>query len=95
LAAKKGERPGGRQKGTPNKVTASLRDAVIHAAATVGEDGNGKNGLEGYLVRIARKDEKTFAGLLGRVIPLHVGGEPDSPLEHRVKILFLHAGNPS
>ncbi len=64
----------GRKKGTPNKVTKALREAVVEAAEKVGEDGKGKNGAVGYLVQLAQKEPKAFASLLGRAMPLQVEG---------------------
>lgn len=55
---------GGRQKGTPNKVTAAVKDAVCIAFNEVG-------GAD-YLVMIAKSDPRTFCALLGKVIPLDV-----------------------
>lgn len=83
LAPKVGEnrpRIGGRQKGTPNKTTAVLKDAILLAAKQVGEDGKGKAGLVGYLRHVAREDVKAFASLLGRVLPLQLSGDPDQPI---------------
>lgn len=65
----------GRQKGTPNKTTALLKDAILKAAEMVGEDGAGKGKLVGYLKTLALTQPKSFAGLLGRVLPLQVTGE--------------------
>lgn len=66
---------GGRTKGTPNKTTATLKEAILQAAVEVGEDNNGTGGLIGYLKRVAKEDVKAFAGLLGKVLPLQVTGE--------------------
>ena len=57
----KGRKTGGRQKGTPNRTTAALKDAILNAFHTVGG--------EAYLVQVARKDPRTFCALLGRVLP--------------------------
>jgi len=62
----------GRKKGVPNKTTTQLKEAILAAAAEHGEDDAGKNGLTGYLRKVAREDVKAFAGLLGRVLPLDV-----------------------
>ncbi|MFG1283367.1 hypothetical protein [Xanthobacter autotrophicus] len=71
----------GRKKGTPNKTTALLKDAIIKAAESVGEDGEGREGLVGYLKRVAKEDVKAFSSLLGKVLPLQVTGDNDGPLQ--------------
>lgn len=75
----------GRQKGTPNKTTAILKDAILLAAEGVGEDGDGKNGLEGYLRVVALTDKKSFCSLLGRVLPMQVTGEDGGALTIEIK----------
>lgn len=74
----------GRVKGTPNKTTALLKDAIIKAAEAVGEDGNGKGALTGYLTRLAKGEPKAFAGLLGKVLPMQITGEGDGPLQVQI-----------
>lgn len=84
-----GIKTGGRQKGTPNKSTATLKDAILLAASDVGEDGNGKDKLRGYLKRVAKEDVKAFSSLLGRVLPMQVTGDPDNPVRHAVEIRIV------
>jgi hypothetical protein len=67
----------GRPKGKPNRVTTLLKDAIIRAAELTGRDKKGKDGLVGYLQRLAIYEPKSFAALLGRVIPLHVVADVD------------------
>ena len=76
LAPEKGQRPGGRKKGVPNKLTTILKDAILLAAEQVGEDGRGKDGLVGYLRKIARTQPKTYAALLGRLLPYQINESP-------------------
>lgn len=71
----------GRVKGTPNKTTALLKDAILKAAEAAGEDGSGKAGLIGYCTFLAKEEPKAFAQLLGKVMPLQVTGVED---EHGV-----------
>jgi hypothetical protein len=75
-----GKKTGGRQKGTPNKTTGALKDAILLAAEQIGEDAKGKDGLTGYLRMIAKSDVKAYAGLLGRVLPLQLTGDPENPV---------------
>ena len=62
---------GGRQKGTLNKTSALLKDAVLEAADTAG----GKEGLVGYLRLQARENPVAFMGLLGKLVPSQIAAE--------------------
>jgi hypothetical protein len=62
--------PLGRQKGTPNKVTRTIREAVERAAA-----GCHPQGLAGWLIERANggvQDRQIFAGLVAKALPLQV-----------------------
>lgn len=73
----------GRKKGTPNKTTATLKEAILKAAEEVGEDNEGQGGLTGYLRKVAKEDVKAFSSLLGKVLPMQVTG--DLSLTHQTK----------
>lgn len=75
----------GRPKGSPNKTTALLKEAIIKAAEEVGEDGQGKGDLTGYLRFLAKGEPKAFAGLLGKVLPMQVTGEDGGALQVIIK----------
>ena len=57
---------GGRQKGTPNKVTADVKNAILEAAHAAGGEG----GMVGYLTRQADENPTAFLTLIGKVLPL-------------------------
>lgn len=78
--SKPGERRGGRAKGTPNKSTKALKDAILLAAEEVG----GEQGLVGYLKILAVQEPSAFASLLGKVLPLQVTGADGGPIAHSV-----------
>lgn len=63
----KGKKTGGRVKGTPNKTTAQLKDAILEAAETANPAG-----LVGYLRDLALNNSTAFAGLLGKILPKDV-----------------------
>jgi hypothetical protein len=68
-----GKRPGsGRKKGVPNKIAADVKQAILEALSALG-------GVE-YLKRVAITDPKTFCALLGKLIPVKVAGDVDSPI---------------
>lgn len=62
----------GRPAGAVNKTTSALKDAILKAAEAVGEDQYGRDGLVGYCTHLAKKEPRSFAVLLGRVLPMQV-----------------------
>jgi hypothetical protein len=62
---------GGRQKGTPNKVTAQLKDAILLAA----ENAGGEQGVVGYLTDIAEQHPTVFIPLLIKILPIQIEEE--------------------
>jgi hypothetical protein len=72
-----GVRSGGRQKGTPNKTTAIVKDCILQAAELAGNDlSSDQSGLVGYLRKQAIANPVAFMSLLGRILPTQIeGGE--------------------
>ncbi len=58
----------------PNKLGSLLKDAILRAAEAVGEDKEGKGGLTGYCMFLAKEEPRAFASLLGRALPTEVSG---------------------
>lgn len=67
----KREKTGGRQKGTPNKLTKTIREALLESFENVG-------GVQ-YLERIARIEPVAYMTLLGKVLPTQITGLEDDP----------------
>ena len=67
-----GERPIGRAKGTPNKITLSVREAVERAFD--------KLGGASYLEHVGRTDPRTFCALLSKLLPTKLANADGSPL---------------
>ena len=67
-----GERRGGRQKGTPNKVDVDIKRMVLRALDGVGG--------EQYLMRQAEENPGSFLTLVGKVLPLQITGDPERPV---------------
>ncbi len=57
----------GRPKGSPNKTTVALKDAIMGAFDA--------SGGQAYLQRVADEDPRTFCTLLGKVLPTEVKAE--------------------
>ena len=81
---------GGRKKGTPNKINALLKDAILKAATDAGGGD-----LSAYLLQQANGNPTAFLALLGKVLPMQVGGEPDNPLEmiHKIERVIVYPGD--
>lgn len=74
-----GKRTGaGRKKGSSNAINKLIKDAVVEAAEIVGQDGEGKDGLVGYLVARASDQPQAFMGMMSRVIPTQIEGGGDN-----------------
>lgn len=85
MAKPKGSpKSGGRQKGTPNKNTAILKDAILTAAQLAG--GGDEDGLVKYLQAQATANPGPFMALLGKVMPLQIAGDAENPLQTFTRI---------
>lgn len=72
----------GRPKGVPNKLNASVKEAIVEAFNRAG-------GVD-YLVQVAKDDPKTFCALVGKVIPLEVSGVNGNPIEIKtIEVTFV------
>lgn len=67
-----GERTIGRARGTQNKLTVSIREAIEHAFDELGGAS--------YLVRVGQSDPRTFCALLGKLLPTKLANADGSPL---------------
>jgi hypothetical protein len=77
-----GKKTGGRSRGTPNKITGDVREMILAALDQAG----GVN----YLLAQSKDNPSAFMTLVGKVLPLNVGGSlgvtvdwplPKPPLE--------------
>ena len=67
-----GERPIGRAKGTPNKITLSVREAIERAFDRLGGAS--------YLEHVGKTDPRTFCALLSKLLPTKLSNADGSPL---------------
>jgi hypothetical protein len=72
----------GRPKGSPNKTTALLKDAILKAAT---DAGNGD--MAEYLKAQAIANPGPFMALLGKVLPMQIVGPGDGPIVTRVELV--------
>lgn len=72
MAGKGRPKTGGRQAGTPNKVSGTLKEMILDALE--------QKGGVAYLVKRAEDTPAAFMILLGKVLPTQVQGDPEFPL---------------
>ncbi len=80
-------RNAGRKKGVPNKLTTALKETILEALDEAHEDGG-----KGYLIKVAQEQPAVFCGLLGKVLPMTVGGDQEHPL-NTITTIRLVAGS--
>ena len=55
-----------------------VKQGVLGAAIAHGEDGKGKNGLQGFFAFLIEKNLRAFAGIISRLMPLQVNTDQKS-----------------
>ena len=65
----------GRPKGSLNKTTALLKDAILKAAEDAGD-----RDMVAYLTQQAKENPGPFMALLGKVLPMQIAGDTENPL---------------
>jgi hypothetical protein len=86
MAGKGRPKTGGRQKGTPNKLTADVKAMVLDALDQAG-------GVA-YLLTQAQSNPNAFLTLVGKVLPMTVAGDPENPLGvvTRIELVSMRDG---
>jgi hypothetical protein len=75
----KGRKTGGRRAGTPNKIGAEVRAAILDAFLQAGGSS--------YLVRVANENPAVFCALLGKILPTETAA--DEPITHEVVLKWM------
>lgn len=76
----------GRPKGSRNKLSGQLKEMVLTAL----DDSGGVD----YLVKQAEANPAAFLTLLGKVLPMTIAGDPDSPLAiTEIRRVIVHAAD--
>ena len=70
----------GRPPGARNRTTRILKEAIILAAESIGEDGQGRDGLVGFFRNAAKEELPAYLSLMGKLLPLQVSEIPVAPL---------------
>ena len=71
----KGHKRGGRPKGSPNKFTGDLKEAIL-----AGVNGSHEQGVAGFVFKLSLDTPTAAAALLGRLIPVSMVGTLDGTI---------------
>jgi len=85
--------PAGRAKGTANKFTRDIKQAVLQAAANVGDEDYGGRGLVGYCEDLARHQQRACAALLGKLMPMQLQADIASASSSTVHVHSVPVGH--
>ena len=82
---KKGtSKTGGRKKGSLNKSTVAMKDAMLSVFADLQAEAGGRNG---HFLGWARDNSTDFYKLASRLLPLQVTGEDGGPVVTRIELV--------
>jgi len=76
----------GRPKSVRNKITGLLKDAILKAATNA---GGGPDGLVMYLEKQAVENPAQFITLLGKVLPMQVGGIDGDAIKQSIRVTIV------
>jgi hypothetical protein len=82
--SKPGERRGGRQKGTPNKMTQDAKEAIEFVAQGLG----GAEGMLAWAKKDATNERIFWSNIYPRILPKEIKAEVDAQL-----VVNVHRGN--
>jgi hypothetical protein len=75
---------GGRQKGTPNKATVQIKDAMLSVFADLQAESGSENG---HFLDWARGSPTDFYRLATKLLPTQVTGEDGGPIVTRIELV--------
>lgn len=80
-----GNKTGGRQQGTPNKVTANVKDNIIAVF--------NKLGGTSAMAEWAQDNQTQFYNMYSKLIPFKIEGDSDNPLTIITKVELVPLSN--
>jgi len=65
----------GRPKGAKDRISTDLKKSFIEALLSVGSDGKGTDGIEGFIHHAIRNDLRGVLAVVAKIIPLQVNAD--------------------
>lgn len=82
----KRRKTGGREKGTPNRSTAAIREAMLAVFEALQARAGGDNA---HLLKWAEANSTDFYKLSSKLLPLQVTGEDSAPILTRIELVGI------
>lgn len=79
----KGQKTGGRQKGTPNKTSQAAKDAIALAFTNLG----GVDALVTWAQESETNKRAFYTQVWPKIVPLQLAGDNDNPITHRIELV--------
>lgn len=77
-----GKKTGGRQKGTPNKLTATAKDTIAQCAMLLEQNGRT---LYNWVSEAPENEKAFWVQIYPKLLPLQLTGEDGGPIDHVFK----------
>lgn len=82
----KGVKTGGRQAGTPNKTTATMKAAIMTVYDRLQE---GREEPHGHFLAWAQEEPTEFYRLASKLIPLQMSSDPENPMPTGFTVMLV------
>jgi hypothetical protein len=83
----------GRPKGSPNKTTAIMKDAITAVYSDLQASVENADNANAHFLLWAKANATEFYKLASKLIPLQVAGDPDHPLVHEIRRSIVRPGH--
>ena len=80
----KSRKTGGRAKGTPNKTTVRIKEAILSVFADLQAEAGSENG---HFLEWAKGNSTDFYKLASKLLPLQVTGQDGGPVITRIELI--------
>ena len=80
---------GGRPKGSVNKIGATAKEMIAQAATNIG----GTLRLTEWIKEDPANEKAFWTSIYPKLIPVQVGGDPESPMVHEIRRTIVSPGH--
>lgn len=93
IGVNRGNAGKGRPKGSPNKTTAIMKDAIAAVYADLQASVEDAGNANAHFLAWAKENATDFYKLASKLIPVQLSGDPDHPLIHEIRRTIVRPGD--